>query len=297
MTGMTDRGRQHVTNQQPARAVDRTADMSRRRMLMWAASGAVGLAADALTGCSRPARAEPGHEPPGGPGSDSFSPNTAENPDEISTVANPVSASPIPTRARPVYKVHDLLPDAPANAVALTIDDGPDPRWTPQVLDLLSRYHVQVTFSLVGIEAHTQRNLVRRIVAEGHAICNHTMTHPQPFAHRPPEQIDKEIAQAQSVIVDAAGTVPRLFRSPGGNWSPTVLATAAHYGMTPIDWDIDPRDWARPDPPTITRRLLAARPGDILLCHDGGGNRAQTVEALRTVLPTLTGKGYTFLTL
>jgi peptidoglycan/xylan/chitin deacetylase (PgdA/CDA1 family) len=67
--------------------------------------------------------------------------------------------------------------------------------------------------------------------------------------------------------------------------------------MTPVDWDVDPRDWARPGPAMIVQRLLAARPGDILLCHDGGGNRAQTIDALRTVLPTLTGKGYTFLPL
>ncbi|WP_250279211.1 polysaccharide deacetylase family protein [Frankia sp. Cppng1_Ct_nod] len=193
--------------------------------------------------------------------------------------------------------VRDLLPNAPSNAVALTIDDGPDPRWTPQILDLLRRYDVQATFCLVGVEAHAQRGLVGRMVAEGHSICNHTMTHPIPFSRRAPGKIEDEIARAQSVIVDVSGTTPRLFRSPGGDWSPDVLAAAAHNNMIPIDWDIDPRDWTRPGSTTITQRLLAARPGDILLCHDGGGNRAQTVEALRMVLPRLKTDGYAFVTL
>ncbi len=275
----------------------RDVGISRRGMLAWAASGVVGVAAGGLVGCSSPAHATPLPGPSEGQRSDSFSPNAATDPDGMATLPGLPAVSAVPVRARPVYKVHDLLPNAPSNAVALTIDDGPDPHWTPQVLDLLRRHGVQATFSLVGIEAHAQRSLVRRIIVEGHSLCNHTMTHPQPFSRRLPAQIDKEIVQAQSVIVDAAATTPQLFRAPGGDWSPTVLATAARYGMTPIDWDIDPKDWARPGPTPIIQRLLAARPGDILLCHDGGGNRAQTVEALRTVLPRLKTNGLTFITL
>jgi peptidoglycan/xylan/chitin deacetylase (PgdA/CDA1 family) len=231
-------------------------------------------------------------EPPG-----AFTPNATVPPADIAGLTAPPVASPEPVRARPVYRVHDLLPGAPGDAVALTIDDGPDPHWTPQVLDLLARYHVRATFSLVGIEAYAHGDLVRRIVAEGHTVANHTMTHPQPFTRRAPARIDEEIGRAQSVLVDALGVPPRLFRSPGGDWSPAVLTAAARHGMAPIDWDIDPRDWARPGPDRIIRRMLAARPGDIVLCHDGGGNRGQTVQALRTVLPRLLGRGYAFITL
>jgi peptidoglycan/xylan/chitin deacetylase (PgdA/CDA1 family) len=214
--------------------------------------------------------------------------------------AHPRSAlapAPVPVRSRPVFVVHDLLPQAPADAVALTIDDGPHPTWTPRVLDLLAREQVAATFSVVGAHARAFPALVQRIVAEGHGVCNHTLTHPEPFARRPAAEIDRQVVQTQAAIGDATGMFPHLFRSPGGGWSSAVFATAARHGLVPIDWDIDPRDWARPGVAAITRRLLRAKPGDILLCHDGGGNRAQTYTALTRVLPELKSRGLSFVTL
>ncbi len=202
-----------------------------------------------------------------------------------------------PVRSRPVFVVHELLPHAPPDAVALTIDDGPHPRWTPRILDLLAREHVPATFSVVGGRARAFPPLVRRIVAEGHGVCNHTLTHPQPFPRLPAEGIEHQVAAAQVAIADAAGVAPHLFRSPGGGWSPVVFDTAARHGLVPIDWDVDPRDWARPGTAAITRRLRRAKPGDILLCHDGGGNRAQTYTALTRVLPELKSRGLTFVAL
>jgi peptidoglycan/xylan/chitin deacetylase (PgdA/CDA1 family) len=196
-----------------------------------------------------------------------------------------------------VYRVHDYLPAAPANAVALTIDDGPDQAWTPQVLAVLAEYQVKATFSLVGIHVRRQPGVARQIVSAGHGVCNHSMTHPEPFASRPQAAIDAEIKDGLLAIHAATGLVATVFRSPGGDWSPGVLATVARWGMTPIDWDVDPHDWARPGSGYITRKLLAANPGDILLCHDGGGNRSQTVTALRTVLPVLLARGLSFVTL
>jgi peptidoglycan/xylan/chitin deacetylase (PgdA/CDA1 family) len=189
------------------------------------------------------------------------------------------------------------LPAAPANAVALTIDDGPDLPWTPQVLSVLAEHHVKATFSLVGVHVSHQPGLVRQIVAAGHGVCNHSMTHPEPFASRPQATIDAEIQGGLQAIHAATGRVATVFRSPGGDWSPGVFATLARWGMTPIDWDVDPRDWARPGSGHIIRKLLAARPGDILLCHDGGGNRSETITALRTVLPALLARGLSFVTL
>jgi peptidoglycan-N-acetylglucosamine deacetylase len=193
-----------------------------------------------------------------------------------------------------VFYVHDYLPHAPANAVALTIDDGPDLPWTPQVLAVLAEYHVKATFSLVGIHVTREPGLVRQIVAAGHGVCNHSMTHPEPFASLPQPTIDAEIAGGLQAIHAVTGQVARLFRSPGGDWSPGVFATIARWGMTPIDWDVDPRDWSRPGSWHITQKLLAARPGDILLCHDGGGDRSETVAALRTVIPALLARGLQF---
>jgi peptidoglycan/xylan/chitin deacetylase (PgdA/CDA1 family) len=216
-----------------------------------------------------------------------------------------VSPSPTPTetpaavqvRSAPAFTVHDLIPDAPKNAVALTIDDGPHPQWTPRVLDLLAHYKVLATFCLVGLEVRAFPDLVRSTVRAGHMVCNHTNTHPQPFNRLPADRLDVEIGSAQTIISTETGHLPKLFRAPGGAWSPLVFSAAARHGLIPIDWDIDPRDWSRPGTATIVRKLLAARPGDILLCHDGGGDRSETLAALAQVLPVLLARGYEFITL
>jgi peptidoglycan/xylan/chitin deacetylase (PgdA/CDA1 family) len=196
-----------------------------------------------------------------------------------------------------VFTVHELLPNAPRNAVALSIDDGPNPDWTPRVLDLLARYQVRATFCVIGMEARTLPALLGRAVAQGHSLANHTNTHPQPFTRLSAAQIDVEIGSAQTVIAGETGHTPTLFRAPGGDWSPTVFQSVAAHGLIPIDWDIDPKDWTRPGATTITSRMLAARPGDILLCHDGGGDRSETVAALVTVIPALLNRGLVFVPL
>lgn len=198
---------------------------------------------------------------------------------------------------KPASRVRDVLPAAPHEAIALTIDDGPSPVWTPKMLELLHQNGVRATFSLIGKQAHSYPDLVKRIVAEGHGVTNHSMTHPQPFGRRSPAAIRAQIADAQSAIIDAGGVAPTLFRSPGGDWSAAVLAAMADLRMVPLGWDVDPRDWSRPGAVSITSHLLAARPGDILLCHDGGGNRAETIASLGAVLPTLKGRGLDFVTL
>jgi peptidoglycan-N-acetylglucosamine deacetylase len=189
---------------------------------------------------------------------------------------------------RPVYYV-------PGNAVALTFDDGPDPRWTPQVLDLLRANHVHATFCVIGRQASAYPYLVRRIVAEGHTLCNHSWDHDEHLPRATPAHLRAEMALATRAIVAASGGVrPTLFRAPGGNWSPAVLAEARAQGMRPIAWSVDPRDWSRPGVPYIVRAVLAAGPGDVILLHDGGGTRVQTVSALRQVLPVLRGRGLAF---
>jgi peptidoglycan/xylan/chitin deacetylase (PgdA/CDA1 family) len=249
--------------------------------MAWIVAGAVGLTSAGVVASAQPALAA-----------------------GAATARPAATSTAVPVRQRPAYYVHQILPHAPANAVALTIDDGPDPTWTPQVLALLRQYHVHATFCIVGRQAQAHPDLVRRIVADGNAICNHSMTHPQPFAHRSPAAIEQQIDSAQSAITGAAGTAPRLFRAPGGDWSPAVLASAAKHGLTPIAWDVDPRDWSRPGTQKVIDSLLAAKPGDILLCHDADGDhpavatdRSQTVQALAVALPQLQRRGYTFVTL
>ncbi len=193
--------------------------------------------------------------------------------------------------------VREVLGTGRKNAVALTIDDGPHPTWTPKVLDLLAANGVRATFSMVGQQAQAYPKLVRRIARAGHGMCNHSMTHPQPFGALATPAIRRQIRDAQSAISDAAGKEPDLFRAPGGNWTAAVLDAADEYGLTPVGWSVDPRDWTLPGAPAIEESLLTASAGDILLCHDGGGNRAQTVTALSAVLPQLRADGLRFVAL
>jgi peptidoglycan-N-acetylglucosamine deacetylase len=242
-------------------------DTPRRRILIWTSQAAL-LAGAAALGLPVTADAAPG---------------------------DPLTSGTAP--GLPRKHVRDVLPAVSASAIALTIDDGPDPLWTPRMLDLLRRNGVRATFSLIGRQAQAYPDLVKRIIAEGHSVCNHSMTHPQPFGARSAAAIRQQIADAQEAIINAGEVVPQLFRAPGGDWTAGVLATAASLRLVPLGWDVDPRDWSRPGSDTVTNRLLTARPGDILLCHDGGGNRAQTLESLRTVLPALTRRGLQFVSL
>ncbi len=196
-----------------------------------------------------------------------------------------------------MHSLRDLAPAAPGNAVALTIDDGPHPEWTPKMLDLLAEHEVLATFSLIGWQVQRFPKLAERIVRAGHQLCNHTMHHPMPFDRLSPRRVTAEIADAQHRISDTTGVAPRLFRSPGGAWSRQVVHTADEHGMIPVDWDIDPRDWSRPGTRHIADSMLACRPGAILLCHDGGGDRSETLKALRTVIPRLKHRGLSFVSL
>lgn len=194
-------------------------------------------------------------------------------------------------RKSPAYSVDQLIPDAPKHAIALTIDDGPDPLYTPTVLRLLDKYQTQASFCVVGVHAEAYPRLVRDIARAGHILVNHTYSHPLPFTSLPQKRIVAEITKTQSAIEQASGVSPQLFRSPGGDWSKFVFQAIAAYGLEPLDWDVDPRDWALPGTKHIVKAMLKARPGEIVLCHDGGGNRSETVKALRKVLPSWRRRG------
>jgi peptidoglycan/xylan/chitin deacetylase (PgdA/CDA1 family) len=209
----------------------------------------------------------------------------------------PVPAAPAALWHKPAFQVGDIVPGAPANAIALTIDDGPHPVYTPQVLEILERYKVKATFCLIGEQIRENEKIVRMMAEEGHQVANHTWTHPLNIRRLSAARVSQEISKTYQQIVDVTGKNPRLFRSPGGNWSPTVFQQVAKHGMIPLDWDVDPRDWSRPGTGQIIHQMLRGRGGDILLCHDGGGDRTETLRALRTVLPRLKDRGLQFVTL
>jgi peptidoglycan-N-acetylglucosamine deacetylase len=192
---------------------------------------------------------------------------------------------------RPLYYVRD-----DSKAIALTIDDGPDPLYTPQVLDILHHYQVTATFSMIGVHVAAYADLAASVAAAGHQIANHTWTHAD-LATKPAHAVHAEMALASRAIYAATGKRPGLFRAPYGAWSPVVIRQCQHMKMIPLDWSVDPRDWAMPGTRSIIHNIMEnTRPGSIILEHDGGGNRAETVAALRIVIPALLHEGYHFVT-
>jgi peptidoglycan/xylan/chitin deacetylase (PgdA/CDA1 family) len=200
-------------------------------------------------------------------------------------------------KEKPIRELSDLVPPPPEKSIALTIDDGPSPLWTPRVLDLLAEQEIHATFFIIGEQVKEFPKLTRRIAEGGHQICNHTETHPITIAGMSKKRVRREIVEAHDRIADVTGVVPQFFRSPGGAWSKTVLELVDEHGMLPIDWAVDPRDWARPGVGHIRRTLLKGKAGNIMLCHDGGGDRSQTLAALKTVIPKMKKRGLTFVAL
>jgi peptidoglycan/xylan/chitin deacetylase (PgdA/CDA1 family) len=188
------------------------------------------------------------------------------------------------------------VPCDPAHAmdVALTIDDGPHPEWTPQLLALLARHDVLATFCVVGSNVAARPDLVAATAGAGHRIANHTQTH-APLGKASAPRVRAEIERATEVIAKAAGGPPELFRAPKGEWSPAVFAECRSQGLRPLGWSVDPRDWSRPGTDSIVQALLTGtQPGSIILEHDGGGDRSQTLQALTLALPRLLEAGYRF---
>jgi peptidoglycan-N-acetylglucosamine deacetylase len=178
--------------------------------------------------------------------------------------------------------------------IALTIDDGPNPVYTPQILRLLEKYRVAASFSMIGLEVDTYPGVAREVAAAGHVIANHTWSHPD-MAYLYPVVVADQMNRATDAIHRVTGRVPTLFRAPYGAWSPAVLQQCVKTGMTPLDWSVDPRDWSRPGTASIVRNIMGnTRTGSIILEHDGGGDRSQTVAALKIVLPRLLDAGYHF---
>ncbi|MFJ9338600.1 polysaccharide deacetylase family protein [Streptomyces sp. NPDC101733] len=215
-------------------------------------------------------------------------PMTAEAP------ARPPAVKPA-VRTRPILQ---LPPGAAGGglgatgAMVLTFDDGPDPRYTPAILDTLARYGVRAMFFVCGEMATDNRDLLRRMVDEGHVIGNHTWTHPLiPSLNR--GALESEIGRTSDVVRQSVGEAPVWFRAPYGAWNRAAFEIGADLGMEPMAWTVDTLDWKEPGTGAIVSRALdGAAPGAIVLNHDAGGNRSQSVQAVATYLPQLLARGY-----
>ncbi|MFI9604062.1 polysaccharide deacetylase family protein [Streptomyces sp. NPDC052043] len=186
--------------------------------------------------------------------------------------------------------------DTGERGLNLTIDDGPDPVWTPQVLDVLREYGVKATFCMVGTQAQAHPDLVRKVVAEGHRLCDHTVSHDTAMDTKSQAYQSQEILDAERMITEASGGVrPMYYRAPGGAFTPYSRKLAASRGMRPLGWNVDTKDFEQPGTDAIVATVERELPnGPTLLFHDAGGDRSQTVEALRRILPQLKEQGYSF---
>ncbi|MGP3688191.1 polysaccharide deacetylase family protein [Streptomyces sp. IBSNAI002] len=180
------------------------------------------------------------------------------------------------------------------NAVNITIDDGPDPRWTPEVLDVLKKYDAKATFCMIGPQAKAHPDLVKKVVAAGHRLCDHTMNHDTGMDKKPVAYQEQQILDAKRLIEEAAGAGAKVdyYRAPGGAFTPDSRRIAAAHGMRPLGWNVDTKDFSKPGAAAIVdtvKREIGN--GPTVLFHDGGGERTQTVEALDQVLAWLKDQG------
>ena len=176
--------------------------------------------------------------------------------------------------------------------IALTFDDGPSEQ-TPAVLDLLARAGARATFFVQGEAIAGREPILRRTAAEGHELGNHLYSHPH-AAELTEEELEREIAETSHAIDRAAGVVPSLVRPPYGEDAERVARVAGRLGFSAtVLWSVDPGDWADTSSDEITRRVLTgARPGGIVLLHDGRHDRSRTLDALPAIVDGLQRQGY-----
>lgn len=188
--------------------------------------------------------------------------------------------------------------------VALTFDDGPDPLYTPAILDILREYDVPATFFMVGSHVQKYPELARRIAAEGHSLGSHTWSH-RSLVPLSAEYTRQEIDRATEAIEEATGMTPRFFRPPRGIYSAYARDLLKERGYTVVLWDVTSQDWAELPAHRIAANVLnQAGPGSILLFHDSGnlitaqgGNRINTLKALPPVIEGLRDRGYRFMSI
>lgn len=188
--------------------------------------------------------------------------------------------------------------------VALTFDDGPWPTTTEEILDVLAEYNVHATFFNIGNQDEEYSDIAAKVANAGHQVCSHSYDHAAGSGkgvnldYMTDDEIVQEIQKGFSAIEKATGkTASTVIRAPGGNMYDREWLVLEGMITAEIGWDIDTEDWTRPGADTIAKAIESATPGDIILCHDGGGDRSQTVEAIKTAIPYLQSEGYTFVTI
>ena len=233
----------------------------------------------------------------------SLSPSPSGAPSSTTTRPAPTKAAPkkaAPTPPPDSWVGHFqgktvYVPHGHGARLSFTFDDGPWPGSTSQVLALLEQHHVHAVFCLIGNQAKVNPTLVHREVAGGHELCDHSRDHDLFMAKHKQAYVDAEVGDGLADIARVAphGTRIRFYRQPGGTWSPAVVKAMGKYHLDPLRWSDDPRDWSRPGSAAIVRRVVShLHPGVVILMHDGGGDRSQSVAALRFLLDAVIKAGW-----
>lgn len=206
------------------------------------------------------------------------------------TTAPPVATTPPPTTTTSA----GTTPPAGGPRLFLTFDDGPNARFTPEVLDVLDRFGARATFFVVGAEVVRRPDLTAELVRRGHAVGNHTFNHPD-LRRLSRAEFDDELLSTSEAVRSATGSSPTCMRPPFGATNATTVAWSRELGMEVVLWNVDTQDWRRPGAQAIADEIVrGARDGRIVLLHDGGGDRTQTVEGLRLALERLSADGWRF---
>lgn len=254
-------------------------------------------AAEAEASASSSMAGAPAAEPTRGEGSGSPAPS----PDERTTEAEPEITAEADEPARDVHggpmgtRVH-----TGSEGVALTFDDGPDPNWTPRVLDALRERGVKATFCVIGAYAEANPDLIADIVHDGHTMCSHTWFHEFDLGQWSDEEIRANLRRTNDAIEKAApGTDVEYFRHPGGRWTDRAVRVAADMGMESLHWDVDPWDWDQSSGKAHIRDhvLDNTGPGSIVLLHDGASNQQNMYGALGPILDEFERRDYAMIPL
>ena len=186
--------------------------------------------------------------------------------------------------------------------VALTFDDGPNPVYTPQVLEILKSYDAKATFFVTGASVAKHPDIARQMVAQGHEIGDHSEHHQYKLPFLLPSQVRRDYRGTQDAIYNATGVMPVLYRAPHGRISPWMGLALRHEGANIIGWDVSAGDWHSSAAGVLVQRVSdRVRPGSIILLHDGlnlddRANRDVVVQALPGIIGQLRHRGYRFTT-
>ncbi len=190
----------------------------------------------------------------------------------------------------------------PSKKLALTYDDGPNDPYTRQLMEVLAKHDVRATFFVIGRYAQRKPEIVRELVKAGHAVGNHTYTHPN-LIFQSETQVRTQLRACRQVLEDAIGAPSNLFRPPFGGRRPAVMRILKEGGLDPIMWSITGYDWSPTTPERIEKNVLRQlRGGDVILLHDGGhvemgADRSHTVAVTDRLITRFKAEGYEFLTI